>query len=394
MIKCASIYTYEIDNRSAALDEIKKQLSEKITLLKNTVGVIMCHPEFISSGVLRYISINLPFSTMGVTTAAQAVNGEAGELILTIFVMTSDDVWFRTGVAENIQEDLDKSVAAGYENASRGETEAPRLALIFPPIFLKYAGDDYIDAWQKCIPGTPLFGTLAMDDTPTFEDSETIYNGQSSKTAIPFILCYGDINPRFLIGSIPEEKGMPYTGEITSSTGSRVHEINGMSTYRYFESIGFESNGVSSVNYLFIPFSISNKTGAGDDGIPVIRILSSYAEDGTAIFHGNVAQGSIFTLLQCESDDVISSAKEMIDRLNVMQDVNGVLLFSCIVRRILTMGDTHDEMNFEFESVKNALNPDIPFLMGCAGGEVCPTVIKEGIPTNRYHEYSLVILVV
>jgi len=391
MLKCASVYTYEIDNRDAALNEINVQLKEKITLLENTVGIIMCHPEFIGSGTLRFICDNLPFNVVGVTTAAQAVNGEAGELVLTIFVMTSDDIRFKMGVAENIEKDLTVSVKTAYDKCSAGETETPRLALVFPPILLQYAGDDYVHVWKEHIPQTPIFGTCAMDDTPTFEENETIYNGQTSKTAIPFVLCYGNINPRFLLGTIPDDKATPHTGEVTKSSGSRVSEINGINTYRYFESIGFEDNGKSSVNYLFLPFLIDQKKRQDYDGVPVIRVLDSFTDDGTAIFHGYVDEGSTFTILKCEAEDILSETQEKIKEVNVKTDVNGVLLFSCIVRRIVTMDSSS---NKEFEIVRDSLQPDIPFMMGCAGGEICPTLIKSGSPTNRYHEYSLVILII
>ena len=115
MLKCASAYTYEIDDPEAAFKEIKAQLDEKITLLEHTVGIIMCHPEFVGSGVLKHISEQLPFDSAGATTSSQAVNGEAGELILTIFVMTSDDVWFRTGVTGDLSEHIDAPVKAAFE---------------------------------------------------------------------------------------------------------------------------------------------------------------------------------------------------------------------------------------------------------------------------------------
>ena len=391
MLKCASVYTYEVDNQEIALNDIKEQLDEKVEMLENTIGIVMCHPEFISSGMLQFICSNLPFDTVGGTSAAQAVNGEAGELILTIFIITSDEVRFKAGVTDCLEECVDTAIKAAYENVSNGESEQPKLALMFPPILLKHAGDEYVKALQSHIPETPLFGTLAIDDTPTFSDSETIYNGESSKNKMSFVLCYGNINPRFFIGTIPEENTMPYKGEVTSSTGPLVHEINDMNAYKYFASIGFEADGVSSVNYLFLPFSIDQKARSDYDGIPVIRVLNSFTEEGSAIFHGNVDEGSTFTLLKCESEDVLSTAKEKVEIINEMSDVNGVLLFSCIVRRIVTMNDNYNE---EFENVRDLLRPDIPFMMGCAGGEICPTQIKDGIPTNRYHNYSLIILAI
>ena len=392
MLKCASIFTYEIDEMEVALEELQKQLDEKITLLDNTVGIILCHPEFISSGTLRYLCDNLPFDIAGATTSAQAVNNETGTLMLTLFIMTSDDTRFKTGVTGILDENIKETVKEAYENASKGENGQPRLALLFPPNLYKSSGDDFVKAWHDCIPATPIFGTLAMDDTPSFvEESETIYNGETYERAIPFILCYGKINPRFVIGTLPEEKAMPYRGEITKANGPFVHEINGMSTYRYFESIGFESEGTSKVNYFFMPFAIDQKARPDYDGVPVIRVLDSYVEDGSALFHGNVDEGSEFTLIKSEPADVLATTKEKAEYINNLPDVNGVLLFSCIIRRLVTMNNNTDE---EFEMVKNTLRPDIPFMMGCAGGEICPTLTKNDSPTNRYHNYSLVILIV
>jgi len=391
MIKCASLYTREIDDIEAAIVEIKSQLVEKITLLDNTAGIIMCHPEFIISGALEQICESLPFETAGVTTSSQAVNEVAGELILTVFVMTSDDARFRIGVTGEYDKSIEASVEAAYAKASAGISEKPKLALIFPTISASYSGDDYVGAWNNLVAGVPLYGTLAMDDTPNFEESKTICNGLGYQSAMSFVLCYGNINPRFLIGTVPEDNVMPYKGEITNSSGHIVRGINNINTYKYFESIGFESNGKSAVNYLFLPFAISQKKREDYDGIPVIRVLSSFSEDGAALFHGDVDEGSTFALLKCEPDDVITTTREKVRQVNELPDVNGVLLFSCIVRRIVSM---RENSLLELEAARDEIHPDIPFMMGYAGGEICPTLVKDGAPTNRYHNYTLVILVI
>ena len=391
MIKCASVCTHEIDDIEAAIEEIKKQLDEKITLLDNTVGIIMCHPEFIFSGALEQICENLPFETAGVTTSSQAINGVASELILTIFIMTSDDAQFKVGVTDGYDNGINASIKSAYEKASEGISEQPKLALIFPTISTNYSGDDYVGAWQDFIPDVPLFGTLAMDDTPNFEESKTLCNGAGYQPAMSFVLCYGNINPRFFIGTVPEDNVLPYKGEVTNSNGHLVREINNVNTYKFFESIGFENNGKSAVNYLFLPFAISQKKRDDYDGIPVIRVLSSFSEDGTAMFHGNVDEGSTFALLKCDPDDVIAITKEKIKLVNELPDVNGVLVFSCIVRRIVSM---RENSLLELETVRDEIDPGFPFMMGYAGGEICPTLVRGGTPTNRYHNYSLVILVI
>jgi hypothetical protein len=377
MLKCASVYTYEIDNKETALNEIKTRLNEKITLLENSIGIVMCHPEFIASGTLKYICENLPFETAGITTAALAVNEEVGELILTVFVITCDDCRFKTGIAENLDKDIDAPVKAALAGVA-----PPKLALIFPPLILKYSGDSYVNAFEKAVPGTPVFGGVSIDDTLTYDLSETIYNGENYATAMPFILCYGEINPRFIIGTFPDKKILPYKGEVTKSQGSVVFEINDINPLKYFKSIGLIKDGSLADNFNFFPFSINQR---------VIRGLAFFNQDGSAVFRGDVEEGSIFSILTCEFDDVLSVTKQKIEHLNDLTDVNGVIAFPCIARRMMV---THVNPLLELETVKDTINPEIPFSISYAGGEICPTLGNDDSVINSFHNYSLVILII
>jgi len=391
MLLCASVFTYEIDDRETALRELEGQIREKITLLDNTVGVILCNPEFIASGVVEYVSERLPFDLAGATTSSQAVNGEAGELILTVFIMTSDDAVFKIGITGDLNEEMDGPVAAAYKETACGMDGMPKLAVIFLPLILKYAGDAYIESLEKVMPGVPFFGTIAIDDSLTFEESATICGGQSHKGAMPFILCYGAINPRFLIGALPQDKAMPYKGEVTKSNGPYVHEINGVNAYKYFEGIGFAKNGSFIDGHLFVPFVIDQKSRVDYDGIPVIRGYASFTEEGTAIFRGDVNEGSYISMLTTESEDILKVTRQMTEKINGIDGINGALLFPCVVRRLMTM---RIGPNAELELAKEAIDPGVPFMMGYSGGEVCPTSVRDGLPANRFHNYSLVILVI
>lgn len=388
MLKCASVYTYELDDHEVAYHEIKEQIAQKIMLMENSVGIIMCHPEFIYSGALKYICEKLPFDTVGVTTSSQAINGEAGELILTLFVMTADDVTFKTGQTQSLEDEVEGPTRAAYEKVSAGMNELPKLALVFPPLILKYAGDVYPNTWGSILSNTPVFGTIAIDDTVSFDSSETIYNGENSKTCMPFVLCYGNIHPRFLVGTLPEDNVLAYQGEVTKAQGPFVAEINNMNAYKYFEERGFASNGAPTDSFLFVPFMIDLKKRADYDGVPVMRVLTTFTEDGTAIFRGNVDQNSIFTLSKCTEEDVVSTAIDKIKEINAMAEVHGVLSFSCIIRRMVQGADSLREA----EGFKNQL--EVPFMFGYAGGEICPTSVKNGSAANRFHNYSLVTLII
>jgi len=388
MLKCASVYTKEVDDPQVALAEIRAQLDKKITLLEHSVGIVMCHPEFIVSGVLKHIGENLPFDLAGTTTAAQAVNDETGELILTVFVMTSDDVRFKTGLADGLRDGgIDAPFKAAYEKAAQGEPAPPKLALVFPPLIVdRYAGDAYVDALKKIIPDTPLFGTLAIDDTVTFSESETIYNDSHSKDAMPFVLCYGNINPRFFIATLPENKSVSLRAKVTKSKNNFVYEVNYTNTRKFFAESGIPESMFT------VPFMIDLKNRDDYDGVPVVGGCAAFDEDGTAIFYGYVDEGSTFSLASGTPDDIFSTSFHKIRQLNELQDVNGALLFPCVVRRILMMG-VNNSLS-ELEIAKEQMKPNIPFMMGYSGGEICPTSIKAGVPVNRFHNYSLVILVV
>ena len=391
MLKCASVYTFEIDDPDVALGEIQAQLGKALTLKEHTVGVVMCHPEYIAAGVVRHICENLPFDVAGITTASQAVNLEAGELMLTLFVMTSDDARFAAGVTENLGDDIRGPLKRAFEKASAGEAGMPKLALVFPPLVFECAGDAYIGAWEEIAPGIPVFGALAADDTTMFGDCETVFNGATYKTEMAFILCYGNIQPRFLIATLNGDNAIPHKGEITKSSGPLVMEINNINAYKYFESIGFASGGQLIEGFGFVLYVIDQKKRSDYDGVPVVRGLVSFTEDGTAVFRGDVDEGSSFIMLTSNNKDVLSTTQQKIDELNGLTGVNGILLFSCIVRRMVVM---HAGSLVEMESVMNAIDIDAPFMVGYAGGEICPTSVKGGVPTNRFHNYSLVILAI
>ncbi|MCL2807188.1 MAG: FIST C-terminal domain-containing protein [Coriobacteriia bacterium] len=385
MLKCASIYTCEVDNPDVALVEIQAQLDEKISLLRHSVGVIMCHTEFITTGVLEHICAHLPFDVVGVTTASQAVNDEVSELVLTIFVMTSSDVEFITGATGSLEEQAGQEIKAAYDKCSAGVEQEPQLVLVFPPFGI-HPVDMYVNEWTSMLSRTPVFGTPAIDDTATFSECETIYNGKHSKTSMPFILCYGNINPRFLIATFSESNAVTSKAVVTKSVGNCVFEINNAAAYKYYEDKGI----VDSVP--LTPFMIESVKRQDYDGVPVIYAHTTFTDEGAEIFYGGVEEGSTITLLKYEPDDIVSAAKQKMELVNEMSDINGVLLFSCAIRRFVLLG-VNKPMQ-ELQSVRDTLRPGIPFMMGYAGGEICPTSIRDGVPVNRFHNYSLIILVI
>ena len=387
MLKCASVYTCEVDDFDLAMSELNAQLSEKITLQKNTVGVIMCHLEFIDSGMLKHVCKTLPFDVAGVTTASQAVNEKADDVILTIFIMTSDDIFFKTGMTDSLENDIYAPAKTAFDNI--GLSQMPSLALVFPPLPEKNAGDTYVDAWESVIPGVPIFGTFSTADTADFLGGKVIHNGEIEENCMSYIFCYGNIKPRFIIGTFSEKNALPYKGEITKSYGIYVEEINNIKAYKYFEERGLAKNGEPSKIFTFVPFLIDQKNRDDYDGVPILRELVSFTEDGIAIYRGNIDEHSTFKMLQGTFEDVIEIAEEKLDEAVAHSGINGILVFSCIARRMMVMQkDSLGELNVAREKVG-----EIPFMMGYAGGEISPTSVKDRGAVNRYHDYTIITMI-
>ena len=390
-MECASVFTFEADRPEIALSEIQKQLAEKIILSKNTVGIVMCHPEFIATGVLKHVCENLPFDLAGITTSSQAVNGMYGYIILTIFVMTSDDVSFVTGVTEGLAKGVEGPTRVAYEKSIEGISGDPKLAVIFPP-FMPHDGDSYVRAMEKAMPGAPIFGTLSIDDTATFNECETIFNGTSYKCEMPFIIFYGNIKPRFLIATVSDSPALSSKIAVTKSSGKYVYEINNMNAFEFFSSIGLVDKKGHAGSFQFFPFKVNLPNRNVIDDVPVIRGLGYFTEEGAAVFYGDVEEGSTLSIIPCDVNDILVTTTQTIGQLNEMQNVNGALLFPCSVRRAALQGV--GKASEELQSVMKGIKPEIPHLMGYAGGEICPVSFVDGVPENRFHNYSLVILIV
>ena len=389
MIRSTTLFTYEFGESDIAVEEITEQLSG-FPLLKHTVGILMCDTEFIDSGVYGAVCATLPFPVAGTTTMTQAVDGEAGLLMLTVMVLTGDDVFFEVGYTDEITPFGDVTALAkpAVAAAAMRLPSEPKLIFAFPPLIAENAGDEYIFAFEAVCPNTPVFGTLAVDDSVTFEHCFTLCSGNESQSKIAFILVSGEVSPRFFMATIGDGSVLPYSGEITKSKGHIVQEINDFLTSEYFEAIGFAKNGKLDLGLQFVPFLLNFKKRGDSDGIPVVRAMLTFDENGYGVCRGYMDEGAVFTLINPSSDEVFKSSEELIERLCAVPDKQATIIFSCVVRR----------MSFGTEPLREAkltvekLSGGSPFMLAYSGGEICPTSHSnaESRVTNRFHNYSII----
>ncbi|MDL2219529.1 FIST C-terminal domain-containing protein [Ruminococcaceae bacterium OttesenSCG-928-O06] len=387
MIQAAVAHTFEIDEAAVALAEVCSQLDEQLVLRRHTVGILQCDPEFIASGVVAQLCRRLGFPVVGGTTAGQATAAAAGTLMLTLLVLTSDDVEFVPARTEGLAGDLFGAVERSYQKAAEGRKEAPKLVLAFPPILEAYAGDWYVEAFERQCGRVPVFGSLAVDDAITvYDHCATVHNGEALAEEMAYLLLYGEVIPRFFIATAPAESALPEKGVITRAAGNVVYEINGMRAIDFFERVGLAQGGVLRRGVDFVPFLMTVPGEDGQNERPFVRALIRFNEDGSATCRGTMYEGAAFTIASNAGADVIASTLDTVTRLNGEEDVQAVLLFSCIVRRITLGADSLQEL----KQVRQRIGLDVPYMMSYSGGEIAPTALHEDGAVNRFHNYSFI----
>ena len=391
MIKAASLFTQEIDNISLACSQIKKQLDNKLSLLRSTVGIVQCSPEFIENGMLErlYRELNIPLA--GGTTAASATNDAVSNLMFSVLVLTSDDVEFvvshTEGFENNCMDSVNRSLKEMLLKSGQLSQEPLKMVLVFPPIIDTVAGDSYIEVIEGVYGKVPVFGTLSVDDSlDNYDHSASICNDRFFKREMTYVLLFGNVTPRFSIATVPRQAGLgELDAVITKASGNIVYEINNMRTIDYFESIGLAGTGKLKGGSHLIPLLMT----AADrkDEIPFVRALIRINDDGSALLRGKVNEGTRVAFGSTLGSDVMSSTCKTITGLGREKNTSAALFFSCIVRQFVIGADSTREL----AQVKDLLAPDIPFMAACAGGEIAPTSVdSENTAQNRFHNYSFI----
>jgi hypothetical protein len=384
MIRSLTVYTENIDDPRAAAAEIKARLEKGPGLLKNTVGIIACHYEFVLSGTVKAICESLPFAVAGTISSVQAVNEVRGTLLLTILVLTSDEVRFKTGITPSLKSEPGKRIGETYQAVSGGEK--PALVFAYAPFMLENSGDAYVETISRVSGGVPCFGTLAVDDTSDFRECYMVYQGEHYRDRMSLVLFYGDINPQFYLASISEDKLLDKAALITSSEGHILKEVNGRPVAEYFEGLGLTKASETSYAMTSLPFMLDY-----GDGTPMVsKVFIGLDERKHAICAGVMPQGSTLYIGVFDKNDVLLTTGKLIARALEETSHPSVLLgYSCISRSMSLGSDIFAEVDLILKGIAGRAAA----LIAYSGGEICPTQINDDAAINRFHNNTFILCV-
>jgi hypothetical protein len=375
-----SAYTREIDDIEISVAEILEQLRLQERLLRNSVGILAFHPEFLETGAARAVSEALPFDSIGGTTSNVAVAGAMGDLMLAVTVLTSDEVIFRAGASAPIGDDPCEPIRELYSRLAPSPSEKPSLLFTFAPVMANMGGDDFIEALDAVSGGVPLFGSLAFTHLPDFSGIETCWNGKGHSNVFTLIAMFGEIEPEFYLTSIPDDKVIQQNATITGAVKNRIQSIDGLVPLEYLESIGLAESG-SIAGISSIPFVLTL-----DDGSRIVRSAYKTTEEGHILAYGTIPQGAKIGFSDVDADFVLQSTRETITQAVMASKAQNALLFSCAGRR-WTLG-TRTEI--EIKELAKCLDNSFVYQFAYSGGEICPVRNQEGHLVNRFHNFSMI----
>jgi hypothetical protein len=386
MIKMLTAHTEEVDDIDAAVQEILDKLDLDNRVLKHSIGLIHCYPEFLESGVVRELASRLPFDLVGITTVSLSIPGFISDFGLTVSVLTSDDVEFAAEMSSPVGEDPSVPFKELYGRLTKKLSKKPSLLLSFFPLVQYIGGDELAAGVDAVSGGLPQFGTLCISDDPGFKLSATIYNDKSEHSAAVLVALAGEVKPEFLTISVDDEISSPEKAVITKANRNLVQRINDMPATKYMESIGLVSG--ADTKWTDLPVVIYP-----EDGTRLIRTTIATDADDSLILAGTAPVNSRITFSSINPDKVKLSAETIFKQALAAAEKRGenrsILIYSC-VSRFWTLG--MGEMA-EHEIAARIFGDSVPYHLVYSGGEILPSILQDGTVINNQQNYSVVMCV-
>ncbi|MDR2587712.1 MAG: hypothetical protein LBC23_05585 [Coriobacteriales bacterium] len=369
--------TEEVDEPDLALKELLEQLDVS-TLKTNSLGILYCHIDFIESGAAEYIARMLPFDVIGMSSMASASRATEGLYRLTVAVLTSDDVRFTTcSTLPLTATGYQQTITTSWQEALGRAGATPRFVIGFLPFPRDVSGQDLLTAFDEASGHIPLWGSIASGTDMTYSDCYTIHNDVIGKTGAAFALIEGNVEPDFVVTSIPERNISERKAMVTKSHGCILNEINDMPALDYIDQLGIIFNRGDQTT---VPLIVDYRDGSQ----PVALGMYAFLEDRSILCGGLMPEGALLSLGEIDSQGILETMRLSLDKLCSLTDKSGFLMLPCVTRFVMLAPRQEDEMLETIERLEGV----IPYQLGYSGGEFCPVKAENGVWRNQFHNYT------
>jgi hypothetical protein len=383
MIKVLTSCTSELDSPEKAVQDILKQLDMKNNLLKNSVALLFCRSRFIEMGVMEVVCKSLPFDVLGCTSMYFAVPDQAGEIMLTVTVLTSDDTEFATGLCEPFTpENVDTCIAEAYQKTASALGGTPDLIFAFPPTILNLTIDIMSAALDRACGGVPFFGTVALDVDAYIRNPQTIYKGAAYSDRMGLLLFKGPVKPQFFILHFPEKSALAQDAVITAANGPQLISINNKPAAAFLQEVGLMQKDNDDYTQA-IPLVIENTDGTDQE----VVVVQDITPNGTLLCSRRVSVGGAINIGAITADYVLESARTLIRNIKEHEGGTGLFIVSCFLRTIVLGEGAEPEVKLIQQELAGFSGT---YLYLNSGGELCPKYKKSGETENQALQYTIV----
>jgi hypothetical protein len=392
MIKSYTVAVTEIDDADEAVRQAADGIAS-VPLMKNSMGIVVAHPEFVSSGIYGRIAGALPFPTIGTTAISHCARGLAETYMLSILILTSDDCAFSCVISEPSPavEDIAGLARGNYEAARGALPDDPKFAVLYAPFVDKNRIGDYVSVLSGINGKLPIFGAVINDDHNStavmHSDARALYCGKAYEDRFALALVSGAVSPKFYIISVTEEAViMPDVGVVTAADKNKLLAVNNVNAVEFFKSVGFLADETGSWDKGMLSSTfVLRVRGGDDDGVAISRIPTEIMEDGI-MCGGRIVVGATISVAFNTRESVLETASQLMKTVKGGHSGGTAVIHSCIGRRY---GLLNEPMR-ELEAIRDALDGGFSYIAAYASGEICPIAATENRARNLDHNQTLV----
>jgi hypothetical protein len=380
MFKILTAHTSEMDFADDAVEELLQQLKIEEGISSHAIGIVTCHTEFVQTGVFKALCEQLPFPVVGCTTLGSASGGAEGHQILTISVLTGDDVEFSAALTDIISsENVGAPIKDAYDRALAGlSAPSPALALAFAPFLRTVEGSRIFKQVDSACGTAPLYGMFSCSENPDLSGSLTLWNGDAKRDVMAIVLVGGNVKPRFYITSVTDDRMGKQKGTITDAEESLIRTVNGVPALDFLETCGIDRE-----NVIKAPSSIPLMIDYGDGTVLACGIYNITPE-GHIHVGADVSVGAILAIGMQDYSGILSTAESILRQMKEETRPIGTLMFPCLSRSLMLGLNSEDELRLAVDRLGDAT----PYHIAYSGGEICPVYAQDGTARNRFHNFT------
>ena len=156
---------------------------------------------------------------------------------------------------------------------------------------------------DDAVGGIPIWGSITNNRDFNYETVQTIFNGEHLSAGVAMMFLNGNVNPKFVISSIPERNIAKNRALITKSEGPILMEVNDTPILDYLKNIGLV---ITKETITTTPFMVYY----GDADEPVALGFYTMFDDGSVLTGGNMPEGTSFALGSIDADGVLNQLNQ------------------------------------------------------------------------------------